>query len=137
MTTKVRLIFGWVNSRSGSSTRSIFALLLFDFNLGSTPSLALVPSISHLRLCGGQLQIWIQFCFHNCVVPFEDPLHLWLQSHLCLTWDLVEWSFWVPTMLCYLQNWTFHPLFLFISILFVLCLHKPYFLLFKGNFDSL
>ena len=43
----------------------------------------------------------------------------------------------VPTTLCYLQNWTFHPLFLFISILFALCLHKPYFSLFKCNFDSL
>ena len=44
----------------------------------------------------------------------------------------------VPTVLCYLPNWTFHPIFLFISILFALWLHKPYsFLLFKCNFDSL
>ena len=46
--------------------------------------------------------------------------------------------FWVPTTLCYLQNWMFHPICLFISILFALCQHKPYFfLLFKCNFDSL
>ena len=35
------------------------------------------------------------------------------------------------------KNWTFHAIFLFISILIALCLHKPYFLLFNGNFDSL
>ena len=29
------------------------------------------------------------------------------------------------------------PIFLFILVLFALCLHKPYFLLFKCNFDSL
>ena len=45
--------------------------------------------------------------------------------------------FWVSTILCYLQNWTFHIIFLFISIVFALSLHKPHFLLFKCNFDSL
>ena len=45
--------------------------------------------------------------------------------------------FWVSTILCYLQNWTFHVIFLFISIVFALSLHKPHFLLFKCNFDSL
>ena len=40
-----------VNSRS--SSRSIFGLLLFDLNLGSTPSPAQVPSTSHLSSCGG------------------------------------------------------------------------------------
>ena len=41
-----------------------------------------------------------------------------------------------PT-LYYLQKWIFHPMFQFISILFALCLIKPYYLLFKCNFDSL
>ena len=45
--------------------------------------------------------------------------------------------FWVSTILYYLQNWTFHVIFLFISIVFALSLHKPHFLLFKCNFDSL
>ena len=50
----------------------------------------------------------------------------------------LRWLFWVPTTLCYLQNWTFHPISLFISILFPLCVHQPYFfLLFKCNFYSL
>ena len=44
-----------------------------------------------------------------------------------------RWSLWVPIVLCYLHNWTFHPIVFFISILFALCLHKPYFLLFKSN----
>ena len=53
---------------------------------GSTPSPAPVPSMSHLRSClGGQLQIQIPIC----VVSFQDPLHLWLQSHLCLTFEHV------------------------------------------------
>ena len=43
----------------------------------------------------------------------------------------------VPTILCYLQNWTLHLIFLFISILFALRLHKLYFLLFNCKFDSL
>ena len=42
----------------------------------------------------------------------------------------------MPTTLCYLQNGTFCPIYLFISILFALCLHKPYFLLFKCKFDK-
>ena len=45
--------------------------------------------------------------------------------------------FWGQRILYYLQNWTFHSIFQFISILFALCLHKPYSLLFKWNFDSL
>ena len=56
---------------------------------------------------------------------FTNRSHFWGQS------------FWEPPTLCYLWNWTFHPIFLFILILFALCLHKPYFLLFKCNFDSL
>ena len=41
------------------------------------------------------------------------------------------------TTLCYLENWTFCPLFLFISILIALYLHRPYISLFKCNFGSL
>ena len=37
--------------------------------------------MSQLRSWGGQC--WIQIII--CVVPFEGPLHLQLQSHLCLT----------------------------------------------------
>ena len=44
---------------------------------------------------------------------------------------------WVTPTLCYLQNLTFCPILLFISILFALCLHEPYILPFKCNFDSL
>ena len=42
MSTKVRSIFWGINSRSRSSSRSIFVLYLFDLNLVSTPSLAKV-----------------------------------------------------------------------------------------------
>ena len=38
--------------------------------------------------------------------------------------------FWVSTILCYLQNWTF----LFISIVFALSLHKPHFFTFQMLF---
>ena len=34
---------------------------------------------------GGQLQI--QLWIHICVAPLKVPIHLWLQSHLCLTLD--------------------------------------------------
>ena len=40
--------------------------------------------------------------------------------------------FWVSTILYYLQNWTFHIIFLFTSILFALCLHKPHFFYFSS-----
>ena len=40
------------------------------------------------------------------------------------------------TTLCCLENWKFCPIFLFNSILFALCLQKPYILLFKCNFGS-
>ena len=62
--------------------------------------------------------------------------HLLVKSIFCCKLHFLTFSD-VPTTLCYLQNWTFHPIFLFISILFALCLHKPYFSLFKCNFDSL
>ena len=51
-------------------------------------------------------------------------------SHLCLTLNYVGWSFWVPTILCYLQNGTFHPIFLLLILilfaLFYIC-HISYF----------
>ena len=34
----------------------------------------------------------------------------------------------------YLQNWSFHPIFLFILMLFALCLGKPYFFTFQVQF---
>ena len=40
------------------------------------------------------------------------------------------------TTLCYLENWTFCSIFLFISILIALYLHRPYILFFKCNFGS-
>ena len=43
--------------------------------------------MSDLDEVGSQLQIQLQICI--CVVPFEDALHIWLQSHLCLTLDEV------------------------------------------------
>ena len=47
--------------------------------------------MSYLRSCGGsQLWILIQLWIHICVVPFEGPLRLWLQAHLCLSLDYVE-----------------------------------------------
>ena len=66
---------------------------------------------------GGQLHLQI----HICVVPFEGPLHLWVQSHICITLDD--------------GGSTPSPdpsLVLFISILFALHLHKPYFFLFSS-----
>ena len=82
--------FGGVNSGSRSSYRFMFGLQHFDLNLGSTESLAPVPSMSYLRSCGWcQLWIPIQLWIHICVVPFVGPLHLWIQSHLCLTLDYV------------------------------------------------
>ena len=35
-------------------------------------------------LGGGQLHPRIHLQIHICAVPFEGPLHLWLQSHICL-----------------------------------------------------
>ena len=61
----------------------------------STPSLAAVPYMSHLRSCGGQPWIWIHLQIHIWVVLFESPLHLWLQSHLCLTLDHVGGQLWI------------------------------------------
>ena len=38
-------------------------------------------------MIAGQLHLWFQLQFHIYVTPFEDPLHPWLQSHLCLILD--------------------------------------------------
>ena len=75
-------LHGGINSISGSSSRSIFVLYL----LRSTPSPSPVPSMFHIRyFVGGQLHLHI--CV--CVVYFEGPLHLQLQSHVCFTLDYV------------------------------------------------
>ena len=66
---------------SGSNSRSIFVLHLWR----STPSPPQVPSMFHIRLCWGQFQTQHNICF----VPFEHPLHLQLQSHICFTLDYV------------------------------------------------
>ena len=88
-----------VNSRSGSNSRSIFGLQLFDLNLGSTPFLAPVPSMSYLRSCegGGQLQIWIQLQIHIWVLLFYFYFH-------CID---------IMLTLCYLQYSIFCPITLF------------------------
>ena len=116
----------------GVNSWSIFKLQLFDLNLGSTPSLALVPSMSQLSLLWGQLQI------HICVVLFDLNFHCidimltlcYLQNSIFYATTLFlvvifekigsqtgaissRWSFWVPTTVCYLQNWMFCPLTLF------------------------
>ena len=70
---------GGINSMSGSNSRSIFVLHLWR----STPSPPQVPSMFHIRLCWGQFQTQHNICF----VPFEHPLHLQLQSHICFTLD--------------------------------------------------
>ena len=110
----------WGDHIEYQQSYGIFGLYLFDLNLGSTLSLAPVPSTSHLRSCGEStpdpVHLWLQsnpcltldyvggqLCIHIFVVPFEAPLHLQLQSHLCLTLHHAGWSFWVPTILCYLQ----------------------------------
>ena len=38
-------------------------------------------------MIAGQLHLWFQLQFHIYVTPFEDPLHPWLQYHLCLILD--------------------------------------------------
>ena len=98
----------------GGSTPDLDPYLCCTF-WGSTLSLAPVPSMSHLRLCGG-----------STLDPYPNP-------YLCCTFwgsttspapvpsmsplDHVKQSFWVPKTLCYIQNLTFHPIFLFILIL--------------------
>ena len=62
-----QLIVRGVNSESDSSSRSKFGLQLFELNLGSTLSQALVLSMSDINLLCG------------------DPIQLQLQFHLCLT----------------------------------------------------
>ena len=70
---------------------------------------------------------------HNTIIIGQ----IWKNSFTNRGCFFSRWSFLVPTTFCYLQNWMLHPIFLFILILFALCLHKPYSLLFKCNFDSL
>ena len=58
---------------------------------GSTPSPASVPSLFHIRLCGGLIPSPDPY---KCCT-FEGQLHLWLQSHPHLTLDH-RWS--TPSM---------------------------------------
>ena len=98
---------------SGSSSGSIYVSLYWYY---VNPMLSLEFNIlSHNSVPSGQ--IW-KF-FHK-------------QGSICIRWTL-----WVSSTVCYLQNWAFCPIFLLFSILFAVCLLKPYFLLFECNFDSL
>ena len=102
--------------------------------------------LSHNSIPSGQIwktpsQIGI-ICFQMIILSTNNPMlssKLNFLSHnlfqIIRFWKFpsktgfffLRQSFWVPTTLCYLQNLTFHPIFLFISILFALHLHKPYF----------
>ena len=59
---------------------SIFGLQLFDLNLGSTPH---PQAYVFFKIESFVPQSTSRFIF--VVLPFEGQLHLWLQSHLCLT----------------------------------------------------
>ena len=106
-----------VNSRSGSSSRSIFGLFFLTciLNLGST--LAMVPFMSHLWLIvvGGQLQIQI----YIWVVLFELNFH-------CID---------IMLTLCYLQNSTFFLITPFQVVRFEKFLHKWDFLFPDDHFE--
>ena len=96
--------------------------------------------------------LWKQWIFIQMIILSTNNYLLSLELNVLSynsVWSWQNWkipsetgvvfsrqSFWVPTTQCYLQHWTFHPMFMFISILFGLCLHGPYFFLFKCNFDS-
>ena len=101
-------------------------VVLFDLNLGFTLAPALVPYMSHY------IDIVFNILSHNSIPSGQIWKYPSRTGSVC-----IRWSFWVPSNLCYLQNWAFCPIFLFISILFPLCLHKPYCFLFKCNYDSL
>ena len=66
-----------------------------------------------------QLHLWI----HIYVVPFQGPLHLWLQSHISLMLDDEGSTLSLDPS----------PV-LFIPILFALYLHKPYIFIFQVQF---
>ena len=65
--------------RWGVNSRSIFVLYL----------LRILHLWLHLCLTLDEVESQLQIELHFCVVPFEDALHIWLQSHLCLTLDEV------------------------------------------------
>ena len=75
---------------------------------GPPLSPAPVPSMSHLRSCGGQLRIWIQFQINIWVVHFDLNFH-------CID---------IMLTLTYLQNSIFCPITLFQVVRFELFLHK-------------
>ena len=69
-----------VNSRSANSSGSIFCVAIFV-----VPTTSPFLSINDPRTFWGPLSMQLQMKIHICVVPFQGQLHLWLQSHLCLT----------------------------------------------------
>ena len=62
MCTNMRSIQEGFNSRSQSSSRSIFCLYLFDINLASTPA-----SVQCLTLCHGGGKLWIHIQLQICI----------------------------------------------------------------------
>ena len=83
------------------------------------PISTLVSYMSHLTWWGVIPHLWI----HKCVLTFKGPLHLWLQSHICLTLDYGEST---PSL-------DPSPV-LFIPVLFALYWHKPYIFIFQVQF---
>ena len=79
--------------------------------------------MSHLTLCGGSTrdQDPAPDPYLCCTFWASPPSQL--QSHVCLTLDLVGQSFWVPTILHYLHKWTFHPIFLFYLNIICSCVY--------------
>ena len=116
-----------------------------------------IPKWSELKKMPSQ--IGVVFFFKTIILSTNNPMlssKLSVLSHISIPsgqiWKIpswtggtfLRWSFWVPTALCYLQNCSFCPIFLFISILFALCLHNPYFFFYfssailialNGNFE--
>ena len=107
---------------------------------GSTPSPAL--SMSDPRSCWGPLSIQIQLQIHICVVlwgstpslaPVTSMSHLQIMC-VCRESTLYldpapdpyfyRWSFWMPTTLCYLQNWMFCPITPFQVVTIEKIIHK-------------
>ena len=110
-----------VISRSGSESRSIFGLYFLTW------------IFTALILCKPFVIFKIQHFVpqhHSNWLDLKKFLHkqgcLFADDHFEYNNSVLSWKL----------N-TFCPIFLFISILFALCLHKPYILLFKCNFGSI
>ena len=106
----LRSLWWGVNSRSGSGSRSIFQLFIFYLNFHCIEIM--------LTLC------YLQYSTFCPITPFQV---ITFKENPFTNKALFRQSFWVQTILFYLQNWSFCPIILFISILCALCLHKPYF----------